>query len=53
MEGTMTPDVNLKFCLAHALSDRPPTRLRLRAIPTLIGVVAVFNIASVVMALIE
>ena len=49
----MAPDFDFILRIAPALSDRPPTRLRLRIIPTLIGVVVVLNVASVIMALIE
>jgi hypothetical protein len=49
----MAPDFDFRLRIAPALLDRPPTRLRLRIIPTLIGVVAVLNVASVIMALIE
>jgi hypothetical protein len=53
MEGTMAPGCIFRYGIAPVLADRPPTRLRLRIIPTLIGVVAVLNVTSVVMALIE
>jgi len=53
MEGTMAPGFVFRFGIAPALADRPPTRLRLRIIPTLIGVVVVLNVASVILALIE
>jgi hypothetical protein len=49
----MTPSSDLRFHVASAPDDRPPFRLRLRLIPTLIGIVAVLNVASVVMALIQ
>ena len=53
MEGTMAPDSSFTIRIMPALHDRPPTRLRLRVIPALIGIVAVLNVASVVLALIE
>jgi hypothetical protein len=48
----MAPDSDLRFHMASVPDDSPPFRLRLRLIPTLIGIVAVLNVASVVMALI-
>lgn len=49
----MAPDSSFTILMTPALPDRPPTRLRLRVIPALIGIVAVLNVASVVLALIE
>jgi hypothetical protein len=49
----MAPGSDLRFRVMFAPDDRPPTRLRLRIIPTMIGVLAVLNVASVVLALIE
>jgi hypothetical protein len=51
--GDNGPDSSFTIRMMPALHDRPPTRLRLRVIPALIGIVAVLNVASVVLALIE
>jgi hypothetical protein len=49
----MAPDSSFTIRITPALHDRPPARLRLRVIPALIGTVAVLNVASVVLALID
>ncbi len=49
----MAPGSHLRPRTAPLFDDRPPTRLCLPVIPTLIGTLALLNIASVVLALIE
>ena len=49
----MAPVSHLRSRMAPLFDDRPPTRLLLPIIPTLIGTLAVLNITSVVLALIE
>ena len=53
MEGTMAPGSDLRLPMTLVPDDRPPARLRLRIIPAMIGILAMLNVASVVLALID
>lgn len=49
----MAPGSDLRLPMTFIPDDMPPTRLRLPIIPTMIGILAMLNVASVVLALIE